>query len=105
MTSTLQVRIDCGLREAADSVFADIGMDTNSAIRLFLRQAVIRKTFPFQVVSSDPFDHPANQRFIARAVQDYADGAKHYHEHDLIAAEEPKLAVELSRPSRRRRRA
>ena len=105
MTSTLQVRIDSGLREAADSVFADIGMDTNSAIRLFLRQSVIRRTFPFQVVSSDPFDHPANQRFLSRAVQDYADGAKHYHEHDLIADEEPDRDSGASRPSRRRCRA
>ena len=105
MTSTLQVRIDSGLREAADSVFADIGMDTNSAIRLFLRQSVIRRTFPFQVVSSDPFDHPANQRFLSRAVQDYADGAKHYHEHDLIADGEPNRDSGSSRPSRRRCRA
>ena len=47
MTSTLQVRLDADLREEADKVFSDIGIDTNSAIRLFLRQSVIRRTFPF----------------------------------------------------------
>ena len=105
MTSTLQVRIDSDLREAADGVFADIGMDTNSAIRLFLRQSVIRKTFPFQVVSSDPFDHPSNQAFLARAAKDYEEGAKHYHEHELIEVAEPKPKSAGRQPARRRRRA
>jgi len=103
MTSTLQVRIDSDLREAADGVFADIGMDTNSAIRLFLRQTVIRKTFPFEVISSDPFNHPANQAFLARAAKDYANGAKHYHEHELIEAEEPKAQAKRTSVRRRRR--
>ncbi len=34
MTATLQVRIDSDLRQTADAVFADIGIDTNSAIWL-----------------------------------------------------------------------
>jgi len=95
MTSTLQVRIDNDLRVAADGVFADIGMDTNSAIRLFLRQTVIRKTFPFEVISSDPFHHPANQAFLARAAKDYESGAKHYHAHDLVES-----TSERDRPSK-----
>ena len=105
MTSTLQVRLDSKLREAADCVFEDIGMDTNSAIRLFLRQAVIRKTFPFEVIGSDPFNHPANQAFIARATADYADGAKHYHEHELLNIDESAERSAKRAPSRRGRRA
>ena len=90
MTATLQIRIDSELRQAADSVFADIGMDTNSAIRLFLRQAVIRRSFPFEVIGSDPFFHPANQE----------DGGRNYHAHDLIDADEGKPSK--SRKTKRR---
>ena len=100
MTATLQIRIDSELRQAADSVFADIGMDTNSAIRLFLRQAVIRRSFPFEVIGSDPFFHPANQAFVARAIADYEDGGRNYHAHDLIDADEGKPSK--SRKTKRR---
>ena len=96
MTATLQVRIDSELRKAADSVFSDIGMDTNSAIRLFLRQTVIRRTFPFEVISSDPFLHPANQAFLARATADYANGAKNYHAHELLNVDEAPSKVRKS---------
>ena len=86
MTSTLQVRIDGDLRQAADKIFADIGMDTNSAIRLFLRQTVIRKTFPFQVIGSESVVHTAaaTNASVSRAIEDYENGARHYHIHDLI---------------------
>ena len=87
MTSTIQVRIDDTLRQEADHVFSDIGIDTNGAIRLFLRQAVIRRTFPFEVVPSDPFYNPANLSFLARATADYENGAEHYHSHELIEAD------------------
>jgi len=52
-------------------------MDANSTIRLFLRQTVIRKSFPFEVVSSDPLYHPVNQAFSARAAH------VNIHEHNL----------------------
>jgi len=32
----------------------------------------------------DPFFHPANQEFLARAVKDYDDGALHYHVHEPV---------------------
>jgi len=102
MTSTLQVRIDSNLRREADGVFADIGLDTNSAIRLFLRQAVIRRAFPFEVISSDPFFHPKNQEFLARGIEDYANGAAHYHEHELIDVRDDAVATRKS-PRRTRR--
>ena len=104
MTSTLQVRLDADLREEADKVFSDIGIDTNSAIRLFLRQSVIRRTFPFEVTSSDPFYHPANQAFLAKGVADYENGAKHYHVHELIDAGDAPRKRSPSRSSTRSRR-
>ena len=56
-TSSLQVRIDSNLRKEAEMLFSNAGLDMSSAIRLFLRQSVIRRRLPFEVImeSPDPF--------------------------------------------------
>jgi addiction module RelB/DinJ family antitoxin len=45
-TSLLQVRIDTELKKAAEELFADIGLDTSSVVRLFFKQAVARQEIP-----------------------------------------------------------
>lgn len=50
-TCTLQVRLDADLRKEADELFTNAGMDLSSAVRLFLRQSVIRRRLPFEVVT------------------------------------------------------
>lgn len=56
-TSSLQVRIDSNLRKEAEMLFSNAGLDMSSAIRLFLRQSVIRRRLPIEVIteSPDPF--------------------------------------------------
>ncbi len=48
-TALLQVRVDENLKETADALFAHLGMDTPTAIRIFLRQAIMRGGLPFEV--------------------------------------------------------
>ena len=69
-TSTLQIRIDNGLRKDAERLFTNAGLDMSSAIRLFLRQSVIRHRLPFEVVTEcpDPFWSEANQRVLAESI-------------------------------------
>lgn len=50
--SMLQMRIDSGLRQQADALFADLGFDTPTAIRIFLKQALKHRGLPFDVVLS-----------------------------------------------------
>ena len=56
-TSTLQIRVDSDLRKEAESFFTGAGLDMSSAVRLFLKQVVIRRRMPFEIISesSDPF--------------------------------------------------
>lgn len=56
-TSSLQVRIDSNLRKEAEMLFSNAGLDMSSAIRLFMRQSVIRRRLPIEVIteSPDPF--------------------------------------------------
>jgi len=81
-TSTLQVRMDTGLRKEAETLFADAGLDMSSAVRLFFRQAIIRQRLPFEVITekSDPFFSKANQRILAESIRSLERGEGQAHE-------------------------
>lgn len=49
MTSTILVQVDDDLKIKADQLFHNLGTDTPSAIRMFLRQAVANNGFPFEI--------------------------------------------------------
>lgn len=51
--SLIQVRVDDTLKESADTLFNDLGIDTPTAIRMFLMQAVLRQGIPFAVSKMD----------------------------------------------------
>ena len=70
-TSTVQIRIDSDLRREADELFASAGLDLTSAARLFLRQSVVRRRLPFEVISEnpDPFRSEANQRVLRESIE------------------------------------
>ena len=63
--ANLQVRVDDTLKAQADSLFASIGLDTSSAVRVFLKQSVLRGGIPFELVG-DPY-LPYLQEADARA--------------------------------------
>ena len=81
-TSTLQIRVDSNLRKEADELFALAGLDMSSAVRLFLRQSVIRRRLPFEVVSEtpDPFWSEANQRVLRESIESFERGEAKRHE-------------------------
>lgn len=85
-TSTLQIRIDNELRKDAERLFTNAGLDMSSAIRLFLRQSIIRRRLPFEVMSEspDPFWSEANQRVLAESIRSLERGEGQVH--DLIEA-------------------
>ena len=85
-TSTIQIRVDSTLRKEADELFALAGLDMSSAVRLFLRQSVIRRRLPFEVVSEnpDPFWSETNQRVLRESIESFERGEA--KRHDLIEA-------------------
>ena len=80
-TSTIQIRVDSTLRKEADELFALAGLDMSSAVRLFLRQSVIRRRLPFEVVSEnpDPFWSEANQRVLRESIESIERGEGQRH--------------------------
>ncbi len=49
MSSMIQVRVDDELKFRSDSLFKELGIDTTTAIRIFLTQAVANNGFPFEI--------------------------------------------------------
>lgn len=48
-TTPTQIRIDTTVKEQANALFTELGMDMSSAVNIFLRQCVLRKGLPFSV--------------------------------------------------------
>ena len=47
--ATLQIRIDDTLKEQADTLFFSLGLDTSTAIRIFLNACIENEGIPFSV--------------------------------------------------------
>ena len=68
MTSTIQVRVDDELKVKSDKLFKDLGMDTTTAIRIFLTQALAVNGFPFEIkrVRVNPYDAMSEDELLER---------------------------------------
>lgn len=47
--ATLQIRVDDDLKKEADTLFASLGLDTSTAVRIFLNAAIEHAGIPFSV--------------------------------------------------------
>ena len=52
MTKAIQIRVEEKLKKEADQIFEDLGMDTPTGIRLFLKKVVVTKSIPFELKSN-----------------------------------------------------
>ena len=49
-TAVLQTRVDMQIKKEAEMLFNSLGLDTSTAIRLFLKQAVNQQKIPFEII-------------------------------------------------------
>jgi len=49
-TAVLQTRIDVDTKKKAEELFDSLGLDTTTAIRLFLKQSINQQRIPFEIV-------------------------------------------------------
>ena len=68
-TATLQVRLDEKLKRDTEKIFKAAGLDTTTAVRIFLRQVLIRRSIPFDIVAEDPFYSDANQKHLMKSIR------------------------------------
>ena len=47
--ATIQIRVDDSMKASADSLFASLGLDTSTAVRMFISAALEHDGLPFKV--------------------------------------------------------
>lgn len=63
-TTKLQIRMDRALKEAADEVFAEIGLDATTAVRLFFTKVAKTRSIPFRLRAEPEFTPEAEARIL-----------------------------------------
>lgn len=76
--SLLQVRVEEDDKNQADELFSRLGMDTSTAVRIFLKQSLIRGGLPFEVVE-DPFYSESNINHLKKVIAEMEAGAGEIH--------------------------
>ena len=49
MSKTIQIRVDDYVKSAADNLFLNLGLDTSTAVRIFLNIAIKTGGIPFEI--------------------------------------------------------
>jgi len=52
--TTIQIRVDDNIKSAADMLFSNLGLDTSTAVRMFLSAALAKDGMPFVVKLRKP---------------------------------------------------
>jgi DNA-damage-inducible protein J len=86
MTETINVtiRLDRDVKENAEKMFNEFGMNLSTAFNVFARQALRQGKIPFEIY--DPFYSEKNQTELARRIADVEAG-KNISVHELIEDE------------------
>ena len=75
MAKTIQVRVDDHLKDSADLLFASLGLDTSTAVRMFLIAAMEMGGIPFAVMHGMQTDRDA---VIREAIARREAGERYY---------------------------
>ncbi len=52
-SAIVQVRVEPALKQKADALFRNIGLDTTTAVRLFFTQSILRGNIPFEITANN----------------------------------------------------
>ena len=95
-TSLLQVRVDDSLKDEAAAVFESLGIDTSTAVRMFLKRSVMENGIPFRMtLPKSPY--VAERGY--RAMVEMSEDAKRSGVSDMTL-EEINAEIEASRRER-----
>jgi DNA-damage-inducible protein J len=63
-TAKLQIRIDKDLKESADEVFHELGLDAATAVRMFFTKVARTRSIPFKLKAEPEFSPEAEARIL-----------------------------------------
>lgn len=85
--ATLTARIDEHDKAAFDSFCRTVGLNTSTAINLFVKAVLRERRIPFEIgMPADPFYSDENQAYMMKSIQELRDGKGQVH--DLIEEDE-----------------
>jgi DNA-damage-inducible protein J len=79
-TINVTIRLERDVKEKAEKMFNDFGMNLSTAFNIFARQSLRQGKIPFEIY--DPFYSEKNQAELSRRIADIENG-KHISMHDL----------------------
>ena len=77
-TINVTIRLDREIKENAEKLFNEFGMNLSTAFNIFARQALRQRKIPFEIF--DPFYNEKNQARLARSIADAEAGRLTVHE-------------------------
>jgi len=77
--STITARIDTNDKTQFDSFCASVGLNTSTAINLFVKTVIREHRIPFDIVQ-DSFYNDVNQAYILKSVKELREGKGKKHE-------------------------
>ena len=78
--STITARVDERDKIAFDNFCGNVGLNTSTAINLFVKAVIREGRIPFEISqNADPFYSEANQAYLQKSVQELKNGKGHAH--------------------------
>ena len=100
MVRTYEIDFDDALVDSASTIFEELGTDIDTAITMFLKQAVLRKGFPFEVViPSEDENSSETEPLSAPELEDAHAGVSEEEESAVATATEsvvPPISSEIA---------
>ena len=80
-TTNISIRMDKDLKERAELVFGEMGMNMTTAFNIFVRQTLRQGKIPFEIYA-DPFYSESNMKVLLQSIREADEGK--LTEHELI---------------------
>ena len=79
----VNIRMDDSLKEKADCLFEDLGLNMTTAVNMFVRQVIRQGGIPFEITTKiDPFYSARNLKVLMQSIREADEGK--LTEHELI---------------------
>jgi DNA-damage-inducible protein J len=77
----VNIRIEDDLKEQAETIFNELGLNMTTAFNIFVRQTVREGGIPFAITTKpDPFYNSANMGILRRSIREANEGKLTAHE-------------------------
>ena len=101
-SSVLQVRVDEGLRAQAAAIYDELGIDLQTAVRIFLKRSVRENGLPFRMTLGEK--NEASSKSMLKIMSELSEEARNAGVSDM-SLDEINAEIAAARAERRARRA